>query len=342
MKIVMIAADVGPSNSLTLVEPELEQEGHSVTTFFGQGQPFPEKTADEIADTVSQADIVLLGLSSTPSRAREELLAGQLARQKGARLALFCDTYGAYNRSWFQALIPTAHILFIVSKQETAIAQTLAPRAKIAVAGNPDWTRHFGEPPHSREQVRQQLDLGAGEQLILSVGSKEAARNFSLWNNLIMATNRMPGKSWRLVLARHPGERQAAELYAELLGYSDYPIQLLEGLSSTEALVGTDLVVSSLSTIGIAAACRRIPVIDFVTDLDKRWWQILSGNRIWPPAIQEASWEVDTLGGLQVGISTLLATHSPEARNMKIAQERAFAAEKMQGAAIKIATTLVG
>ncbi len=54
-----------------------------------------------------------------------------------------------------------------------------------------------------------------------------------------------------------------------------------EIMSGTEMVYGMDMIIQSMSTIGKQAACQRIPVIEFVTDLAMKHHEAVSGPSWW-------------------------------------------------------------
>lgn len=338
MKIMLVAMDAGPSNGLRLVASELIKNNHNVTTIFGMGQPFPEGTSEWIRTEVKSANRVLIGLSSSKERAAEEILAAETAKTMGTSFGFFACTYGEFRRAWFRDIIGYADFVFTVSEKEAEAAKKFSPGANVVPSGNPEWATYF-KPALGREEVRSHLGVKSKEKLILSVGSKEALRNMFLWGNLVLSTNGLD-QPIRLILARHPGECNPQELYGDILKYSKYPIQFLEGIRSNDAVTGSDLVVSSLSSVGIAGACQRIPVIDYITEFDEMFWTEMSGSSIWEPAELGASRKVNTVAMLAIEMDALLDHQASGTKAMRSAQEKTFSLEQFERAAQKIVAAL--
>lgn len=340
-KIVLVAMDAGPSDALTIVARKLTEQGHEVSTFFGNGQPFPEDVTDHIRDAIAESDNILIGLSSTEMRGYEELFAAKTALVQNKPFGFFCTTFGEFRRTWFQDVLKQADFLFVINEAEKHAAAEYAPAAIIVDSGNPQWADFF-KPPMSRDEVRDHLGIASSQRMIMVGGSKELDRNISLFGKVVEACNKF-GAPLHIVVGRHPGDRNNPQVYGETMATSYHPVKFLDqNMRSNTAIAGADLVISSISAIGVTGACLRIPVIDVVTKLDKDWWETLSGFPTWEPIEQGASVAVATAEELANSIEALLLDReSPSIPAMRTAQEKAFSLEAVQGAADAIIDTLL-
>jgi hypothetical protein len=173
--------------------------------------------------------------------------------------------------------------------------------------------------------------------MVLVCGSKEIVRNMLLFSNVAMAAD----EELRVFFSRHPGERNSEELYGDILKYAGCRVEFLKIMKSNEAIAGSDLVISSLSAIGITAACQRIPVIDWVTSFDQKWWKEISGFEEWPPMEYGASAKAENLIELQETMENLLDTESMSFGEMTALQKSMLSPEMFRDAAKIIADTLV-
>ena len=62
-KIVLVGADAAPSRCFMRLEPVLKERGFDVELIVGDGKPLDKSTGD-IMGTVSQANIIFLGMSA--------------------------------------------------------------------------------------------------------------------------------------------------------------------------------------------------------------------------------------------------------------------------------------
>lgn len=300
MNFVVVACDMGPSNALQHVMDALTKSGHGVDSYFGRGSvDFLSRNTEEYAETfrhnVKFADKILLGISSTPERSKEELTAAKIAIEEEVPFGFFCNTFGEFRRPWFREVMKEARFLFVLSESEIEEAADFAPKARIIASGNPDWATYF-KPVVSRQESRRMLGVSDDTTLVLAAGSKEMVRNALLWGSVVMAVDNLELKrKFQIALCRHPGESNPENIYHHMLEWSDAPISFLPGgMGFKQALPGADIVVTSLSATGIEAACQRKPVIDFATPLDRKWWEDLSGSAVWPPVDH---WETSILAG---------------------------------------------
>ncbi len=341
MRILIVASDVGPCNALKLVRKELEKQGNAVEAIFCDGQPSTVARTGEMLSALAQADRALIGMSSTRERSAEEMLAAEVAFKDKIPVGIFCNTFGEFCRPWFQNIIPRSSLLFVVNGEEAAAASERFPKQKIVASGNPRWGSYFA-PSIPREESRKRLGIAPDEKLILSSGTKEIVTNMLLWSGVITAAasyERNSGQKARVVLSRHPGERNMQDLYQDLIDLADCKVQFSGERSSSDALAGADLAVSSYSEVGIQAACLRIPVIDYVSPFAAKWWENLRAGGRWEPSEEGASCMVrGSVSELSHTIGRLLTPGSAEVRRMKKDQERVF--RRDEGSAEMIARTL--
>jgi hypothetical protein len=189
----------------------------------------------------------------------------------------------------------------------------------------------------SRDEVRARFDVGPDEKLILVGGSKEPLRNALLFGNVVMAVGRLGQMMHTLVFSKHPGEQNPpVTLYEAVLAETDGRGKYLERMRTDDASAGADLVITSISSVGIMGACQRIPVVDHITDIDTRWWRGLSGVDEWEPTDLGASYLAEDIVELEDSIKALLDPESPEAMFQRKDQKKHFRLEDVEGAASKI------
>lgn len=285
MRIVLVAGDFAESKILSQLKYVLSNDNHEVESFLGEGKPFCGEEIENIRKRVEKSDLVILGTSNTPT-AEAVIAAGEEAIKSGVRFGFCAPGNSFYKLEFFKGCYAQSSFLFVLNEEED-IARKLFPRADIVAMGNPLLEEMF-ECPLSREEVREKLNIGEEETLILCPGDKVFAVNFLLFGNVISAVHDDALKSYKphVVIGLHPGDLNDQTLYRELKTYSNIPVQILtrDIMKSAQVIAGADLVVNSVSAIGIQAAMQKKPVISFLTtaaqiDLDKTF----GPDYEWPP-----------------------------------------------------------
>lgn len=341
MNIMFVAMDAGPSQALGIIQREVLRRGHPIATELGMGTPFHDGTVELVEKDAASCigGKILIGLSSSKERSREELAAAETARSMGIPYGFMCCNYGEFRRPWFRDVIRDSSFLFTVCESDAQAAKEFAPKATIVGSGNPVWASFF-EWPMSRDEVRSRLGIAPDEKLILCSGTKVVDINLAQWESVAHAAKRLRNLKLRVLLSRHPGEQNPPnDRYSEFV--LNPAIQFLSGLNTSQALCGADVLISGHSLTGIESACKRIPMIDFVSDAEEVEWRRLSGSNDWPPAEQGASILARDASYLAATMRELLNTESPMAIIMRAAQEQSFSLEAVQGATKKIVDTLL-
>lgn len=260
MRVLIAAHDKGPSRALRPVELLL---GPGTISWLHDGNAVGLDADSASSYLSSEADAILTGMSSPAHNAAFELSLARIAKDAGLPLALFADTFGAWQRSWFAPVRDYAKLLFVAHEREIEEARKLFPNARVLACGNPSWDAYFA--PASRDEARAKLGLPS-ERVVLSPGMKDPALNFALWTTLAEATRRDLPVRLHVLLAPHPGDRTNAGVYASLFPYAGENATigfLPAGVTADQAVPAADAVVhSGNSSVGLHALCRGIPVID--------------------------------------------------------------------------------
>jgi len=286
MNVLLVGMDVAPSKAFQALQQELEGRGVTVQFFLGFGNALPlEKRS--IASAVAQADILLTGMSSFEKESAVELAFISEAIKKNVPWGAYQDTYGTLGRAQFQAALSQANFLFVIDENEKQKAKDMFPEeVKIVVVGNPTWDEYFF-PATSREQVRQKLGIEEEEILVLIPGVKSLMVELPLISATIDAIKASGDKSnYCVVFSPHPGSQILIQAYQELDWCQDnIRVRMVpkEEMSGNEILPGSDLVVSSVSSLIIGAACQRINLIGWLNQFELNRQQELNGQEIWPP-----------------------------------------------------------
>jgi len=348
MKVVLVARDIAPSKALERVKAELEKQGNEVVVHLGGGKPF-EKTVQEvtaeITADVANADVTLVGMSSSAELAKEEIVAVKTAQRAGKPYGFYCDTYGCHERSWFGVLRDLASFFFVINEGEAIKVRKMFPKTKVVVSGNPLW-EDFCFPKLSREEVRQKLGVQNDEVMILSPGTKSVPINSYLWVNIVQAVNRLR-RQWKqkvkVVLSPHPGDRafqQDSKVYEDLEKFSGVSVQLVtkDILSSSEMVTGCELVIESGSTIGIEAAHQRKPVIDYFSEPALNRIASVTGKKTWEPCelgVALGLYNYDFLD-LAKTIDDVLEGQESYVKDMLARQEEVYPIPSEKGTALRI------
>lgn len=338
MKIVLVAGDFAQSEALDLFRDRIMQSGHSTESFLCYGNK-NLYSLNSIRQSMSGAGFLVAGMSEMSD---EETEAVKEAVKQNVRIALYADTFGAHRLPAFEFARELALTMFVVNQDEASDARELFPRADVRVTGNPRW-EEFAFPKLSQDEVVRKLGLDASKLVILSAGDKYLAQNIIQFGSTIEAVRLLRWHmNTQILLALHPGDQNDPKLYEELVTNSGCDVRIIGrhvGIDTSEILVGCDLVVEFTSTIGIQAACLRIPVVDFCTTTALRGESPIIGKDPWLLTAMGVSHPVYNGSVEQLGKfmsrSLLDYSYSSELRRK---QERAFPVPSLnnRGLALKL------
>lgn len=285
MKLVMVAKDIAPSKAFEKFQKRYEKE-ISITSFLGFGKSIDIKLKT-IEKEVRTANVILLGMSSSEELAREEIFAGLIAADAIKPFGFFADTYNVVGRTWFGALKNIAKFVFVINEDEAKKAKSFFSNSEIVISGNPTWEDFFF-PQVSYKDIREYLCMADDGKMILCPGGKNFLVNILHWGGVIDAINLFDPAGdlykFKIVLAMHPGDLNDPNSYADLVKFSKVPAMITKNSpSSSQLVVGCDIVVQSASTVGIEAACQRKPVIDYFTGLALERLKESTGCYSWEP-----------------------------------------------------------
>lgn len=309
MKVVLVARDIAPSKAFGLLAQELTNRGHSSVLLVGNGKPMAVTTED-IRTAVRRADVVVVGMSSSPQLAEPEIAACTEAALAEIPFGFYGDTFRCHERAregaWFAPFQSQAEFFFAINNGEAKLAGNFFPNATVVATGNPLW-EEFGKPPQrTREEVRALIGAPADEIVILAPGGKSPAINCGYWSLLADALAEAmedDDTKYRVILSLHPGDRapfaidsvggKALDIYGDLCSFAPVPFQLAPaGITTAELLPGVNLVYEWGSSIGVEAAHRRIPIISVNTALGRKRHEVASGSPKWELCECHASFEV--------------------------------------------------
>jgi hypothetical protein len=280
-KIVLVAGDLAPSLAFEQLRIKLEQLGWATDNFLGHGM---DMSSRYIPSAIINSDAVIIGMSSTSNRVKEEILAAEEAIKRGIPIGFYADTYGVHRRPWFEDIRDKAAWLFVINREEAANAKPLFPHAQIIATGNPLWENFFF-PRLTRKESRKKLGIADNQTLILCPGIKLLMVNAALFINTIEAAHQLMlmKKKPVIVISIHPGDPNPPEIYNDLSKYSQVPVKIItrDFLPTSDIIPGADILVDFCSTTAIEAIHQRIPVINFFTEIQLGRLKKIIGSREW-------------------------------------------------------------
>lgn len=299
MKAVLVARDIAPSNAFKMVYDELNWRypnipkiTHKLSAFLGGGKQLAA-SEDEIATAIKNANVVLVGMSSSKELSAPEIFACGAAEGAGVPYGLYADTFGcAVNRNWFGCVRKEANFVFVLNEKEAEDARKVFPKAKVVASGNPTWGAFF-YPKFTREESRAKLGVKDDDVFVLCPGGKSLAINMQHWGFVVEALKYMSDdrgyneKKWQVVFSRHPGDQSAPDAYNELVKFSDIKARVVEPaeMPSSDMIPGMDLMISCCSTVEIEAVCQRKPVISYIPHTGMVRMRTTMGDK-WEPVEQ--------------------------------------------------------
>lgn len=356
--VTLVGRDAAPSKAFGRVAEELEKRGVKCAAFLGGGKPIIAST-EQIAANIKISNFVMIGMSSSSELAKEELFAARVVVEAGVPFGFYSDTFGSYQRPWFETFRYKASLLLVLNEQEKAAAQKLYPNAEIVVAGNHEW-EDAAFPKYSREEMRSKLGVAENETLVFLPGHKSVPITSYLLMSAVHAMNQvaaeMGNRGWKVILAPHPGDGVSPKAYAEPVLFTKVPVAIVTkektyvrkensagsepeleeregGFPSSDILPAADLLVESASTFCQAAAIRRIPVISVLSEVSKQRNVVVFGKRDWEPVLQAVALEVyGNANGLACQIKELYSSSdSWLLNNLRRRQEELYPGFKSKG-----------
>lgn len=335
MRVLCVCRDIGGSEGLRDMGSELRARGHEVALWLGFAKPISCSEKD-IFDAVRNTDVVVSGRSSTPGLSHTEIAVIEEAVLASKPFAIYSDNFTVVT-PWMEELAQGAHTLMVVSNAIIEQTAQQFPNARVVATGNPRWEQ-FCFPRYSRDQVREKLGWGKFEKVILSPGLKVASVNLVLWNSVLEALSHcdLLG-AYHLAASLHPGDKNPPEIYDEFADF--FPPEAFsvhrktEDMTSSDLLVGADLVVDSTSTTATEAAHLRIPVITHFSATMAGWMRHIRGNTSWEPC--ELGANAKTVTELELARTIVSLTTSGGFPPYRRRQEELFPQPAEQGTAAR-------
>ncbi|MCX6790635.1 MAG: hypothetical protein NTV62_00370 [Candidatus Gribaldobacteria bacterium] len=294
-RILLVAHDVGPSMELNILADGLQSANFTVEGLlgFGKHQNF---TSDTLWEKVSDNSLIVVGLSSYENDAEiEEKEVIVSASRLNKPIIVACDTFGVYSRPWLLKMIHNMgesrfvpKIVFVSVKGEVSKAQVIFPDSKI-IRANPMF-EDFHFPKINKEQALDHLKTlnngKIGEKIILVPLSKDRLIGTILVAHVIDVTKNFEDVS--ILMCLHPADVEGEKYYQQFVDRNKKlkgkQKLIITNVGSTQFLELADLVVCVAGgTIGIMAACRRIPAVCLDDETLMGHLESIIGTRKWYP-----------------------------------------------------------
>jgi len=285
LRVGLVAHDIAPCQAFGLLEAGLKVRGiqtRSVLLEAGRKTP-PNDWSEFFGD----CGIIIIGMSSGSEWAKAEISVAKWAVQQKKPFGFYADSFGVAKRGWFSSFHDQANFVFVLNQSDADEVSTIFPKATIVPIGNPTHEGYF-DWRLSREESRGKIGCKENDFVILVPGVKFLSLNCELLGAIYAGIHTTNPRKTKVLFSLHPGDRNSREEYdwmvalfsTELVPFS---VWIREQVPSAELLCGADLVIESTSSIGIEAACKRIPVISFLSSETLDLLEKESGRRVWMP-----------------------------------------------------------
>lgn len=219
-----MANDAAPSRAFMKLEPVLRARGLNVELIVNDGKP-NERTDEEVCLALSDANVVVLGMSSSEQLAHIEILAGETAQKLGIPYGFYGDVPRCFARAragaWFEHLAKDVSFYCGVNIKDAEEAQKVFtnPHTHLIAIGNP-LREEMAFPRLTRKQAREQLNILPDKKLVLASGTKLTASDLASWVLIMDALCLLPQErsSWHLILTTHPSDRTLYAVDGEVFG----------------------------------------------------------------------------------------------------------------------------
>ncbi len=314
----------------------------------------------EIEKIVKQSDLLLLGMSSSPEFAESEILAGTIAQDSGIPYGFYSDMslcpYRAREGAWFQNLAKNASFLFGLLPTDIRTITSIFPSARCVNTGNP-LRDAMAFPTLSRHEVREKLGIKLDEKFILAPGGKFAAGNSLIWMLIINALHGSELKEDAVVVfSPHPGDTvlrtvdsasgKKLNIYEEIVTDSPIRAQYVtkDVLPTLDMVAGADVVIEFTGSASVCAAYQRIPLIHVTPEVWLNRFRKESGEAMIETLGVGAGILVKNISEceLMFSIRELIDSSSTTARQLKIAQERAYPVPTSHTASLAALVSAIG
>ena len=286
--VCLIGHDVQPSMAFTDLGRELCTRGLRVLTGVMSG-----KDRQQVGANLVQASrCVVIGMSSSPQWAQVEVAAAQAAMEADVPFGFYSDIFRCHRRAWFEPFRAKASFVFAFNQAEVSDAQSYFPKAKIVATGNPTHVSYFTRSM-SAEDVEKIIAADSDAFVVFVSCSKHLKITLELLDAAVAACGGLDRV--RIVAGLHPGDQNPVEAYMAHAAEMGAQVTFVtkKELTGPQALCRANLLIESTGSLGIEAACKRIPVVNFLTPTSLELLVQETGAPEWPPCMHGTSIRVD-------------------------------------------------
>jgi hypothetical protein len=281
---------------------QAEAEGH-VVKVVGSLKPMSDEEMDIIGVQTEEANIVLVGMASSPELAKVEVVAASFAQQVGKPYGFFIDVRGVATggRGWFsRELRDGASFICLTENEDHDAIQSFFPNATIVTTGHPKYEENgvIRIPPAEVLGRLLYHDVSRLKTRVFIPGSKTPAVNISVLRMLpdldevqfIMGVH--PG---------HPKDEASMAVYKEFKGRVIFLTKETTGLGAVDLIPAMHIYANIASTDIGRAATLRLLCLQFETPEIVAMVTKNSGPDGFPPhdvktgvaTLMRSKWEVE-------------------------------------------------
>lgn len=278
--VCLIGHDIQPSMAFTALVPELASRGKRVLLAVMNGKEY----AGLEPSVIRASDYVLIGMSSSEAWSKVEIEAAKFAMDNEIQYGFYSDIFYGYRRKWFTPFRSKASHVFVLNQTEVNNAKNLFPNALVIPSGNPTHAGYFTFQV-SRSEVEEKLNIGPQDYVVLVSGTKFLDITTAMIQAVVHSCRNIPNT--RIILGLHPSDSSSVDVYNDL----GLPIAVVtkKVMSGSHILCRADLFVESSGSLGIEAACKRVPVVNFITPRAYDLIEQEIGERQWPTCVHGTS-----------------------------------------------------
>ena len=344
-KAFLVANDFGESACIEKIDAELKNQGYETVKVLGKGKNLT--LTYEMVKQASEAGILITAISEFHETEVKLAVAVRKARPD-MPIVVYAPGWYAFRIKGAIALRGIADLLLVSNQREVSEAETLYPRAKkVAAVGNLLHEEFY--PSCSVAEARQKAVVENDRALIFIPGDKGPRINLPLFESVVAAAHRERIQKHKPVVAIgiHPGDNTYLPDMYQNLSDKDVPVKIFtrDILPSATLVLACDLLVTALSTLAVAAAFQRKPVIGFYCENLLADTEAVQGSRV-------INWELENNGAalvvhkesvdlLEKTMAVLLQTNSLPAKQMKINQMQNYPEPPVPGSTAKKAVELI-
>ena len=243
-KVLMVSGMLNTTLAFEALKKSLIEAGDTVELYASTMPPVSE-TVQKIKDDVEWADIVLVGMASSPELAAGELVAVTQANTLGKPFGLFADKSGVIaGRDWFTPVRDRASFVFIQFEDDVELAQKTCPHAAVVVTNHPknEDAAAVNIPP---EQIRARLGISQAASMVFVPGTKTLDICLEVLGLVKEAFALSSRPEFTVVFGQHPGDQNDVSNYD---GFGAVVVPKSAGIRAEDLIPAADVFGNILST----------------------------------------------------------------------------------------------